>query len=55
METLNEAHKHLGGRAAGRKEAFLVWNTSLKTAVSTPGARVWESQGAGGNGWALKA
>jgi hypothetical protein len=37
MEAITAAQKQLGGRGGGSKERYLVWNTSLKTALSTPG------------------
>lgn len=36
METITAAQKHLASRGNG-KERYLVWNTSLKTAIATPG------------------
>jgi hypothetical protein len=41
METITSAQKHLAGRGNG-KERYLVWNTSLKTAISTPGIPAYE-------------
>lgn len=37
METIEAAQRHLGSRGNG-KERYLVWHTSLKTAIATPGA-----------------
>lgn len=37
MESITAAQRHLGGRGAAGKERYLVWNTSLKTALETPG------------------
>jgi hypothetical protein len=37
MESIEAAQRHLGGRGAAGKERYLIWNTSLRTALSTPG------------------
>lgn len=41
METIIVAQRHLCGRGSAGKEAYLVWNTSLKTALATPGG--WQN------------